>query len=186
MQTLSKEEINGVVLEAIKQGTVFIHPTDTIYGIGCNALSYDSVKKIREIKERYNRPFSVIAPSKAWIYANCEVNEEAEKWIQKLPGPYTLILKLLKKECIAENVNTDLDTVGVRIPDHWFSGVVNKLGFPVVTTSANIIHENFMTSIEDLDPKISSKVEFTIYEGEKNGKPSKLIDLTKELQVIER
>lgn len=186
MQTLSREEVNGSVKEAIRRGTVFIHPTDTIYGIGCDALNIKSVKKVREIKERYNRPFSVIAPSKGWIYDNCEVDEEAEKWIKKLPGPYTLILQLKNRECIAPNVNNELGTLGVRIPNHWFSTVVAELGFPVVTTSANLMNQNFMTSIDDLDPKIQSKIDFILYEGEKNGRPSRLIDLAKELQIIER
>ncbi len=186
METLSKEEVNGQVKEAIKRGAVFIHPTDTIYGLGCNALLNNSVKKIRQIKERYTRPFSVIAPSKKWIYDNCEINEEVEEWIDKLPGPYTLILKLKNKQCISSFVNTSMDTLGVRIPDHWFSKIVEEVGYPVVTTSANLVNQNFMTSLDDLDSKIQSRVDFIIYEGEKKGKPSRLIDLSRELQIIER
>ena len=186
MQTLSKEEINGQIKQSIKRGSVFIHPTDTIYGLGCNAILHNSVAKIRDIKDRQDKPFSVIAPSKKWIYENCEIDEEAERWIDKLPGPYTLILKLKNKECIAPNINSGLGTLGVRIPDHWFSRIVEEVGYPVVTTSANIVNQNFMTSIDDLDPKIQGRVDFAIYEGEKKGSPSNLVDLTKNLQVIER
>jgi tRNA threonylcarbamoyl adenosine modification protein (Sua5/YciO/YrdC/YwlC family) len=190
MQNISEEELKTekiIFFNKIKEGTLFIHPTDTIYGIGCNATNHKSVYRVRESKERYTAPFSVIAPSKDWIRQNCEVNEKVEEWLDKLPGPYTLILKLKDKGAIAPNVNMDMDTLGVRIPDHWFSEVVAEIGIPIVTTSANITKSNFMTSEEDLDPKITSKIDFMIYEGEKHGKPSRLVDLTKDdVDIIER
>ena len=190
MNILSKEEFETEIelFEInIKEGVLFIHPTDTIYGIGCNATLHDSVYKVREVKDRHTVPFSIIAPSKEWIKQNCEVDEKVEEWLEKLPGPYTLILKLRNKDAVAPNVNMDLDTIGVRIPDHWFSKIVERLGFPTITTSANLTGENFMTSIEDLNPQLKSKIEFVIYEGEKKGKPSKIIDLTKdEINIKER
>ena len=124
MDILSKEEFEvemDIFEIKIKEGELFIHPTDTIYGIGCNAMLHDSVYKVRETKNRHTVPFSVIAPSKDWIRENCEVNKKAEGWLKKLPGPYTFILNLKNKDAIAPNVNMDMDTLGVRIPDHWFS-----------------------------------------------------------------
>lgn len=161
------------------ENSVFIHPTDTIYGLGCNAEKMDLVAKIRDIKHRLKQPFSVIAPSKKWIYDNCNVSRQASKWIEKLPGPYTLILRLKNKKAIAENVNNGLPTLGVRIPSHWFTGIVSELGIPIVTTSANITGDNFMTSLEDLETGVKNKTEIAIYEGEKKGRPSEIIDLTK-------
>ena len=191
MQTLTKEEFRirkNESMNKIEAGAIFIHPTDTIYGIGCNALDNKAVKKIREIKERYTRPFSVIAPGKRWIYDNCITEDkEIKSWIEKLPGPYTLILKLKKNNSIASNVNTDLDTLGVRIPNHWFTGAVMELGLPIVTTSANITSGDFMTSLDNLDTKIKSKINFIIYESEKKGRTSKIIDLTKaKIEILKR
>jgi len=189
MHTLSKDEFETqkeIFFTKIREGYLFIHPTDTIYGIGCDATNHDSVYKVRETKERYTAPFSVIAPSKEWIKQNCHVDKQAEKWINKLPGPYTLILKLKNKEAIAPNVNMDLDTLGVRIPDHWFSKLANEIGIPLVTTSANVTKDNFMTSEDDLDAKVASHMEFMVYEGEKKGRPSKIVDLTKDEKIIER
>ncbi len=172
----------------IKKGSpVFIHPTDTIYGIGCNAEDDKAVQRVRQIKERYYRPFSVIAPSKDWILQNCEVKNEDHEYINRLPGPYTLVLNLKNKKCISPLVNNDSDTIGVRIPEHWFSTCAAALGKPLITTSANKMGENFMTSIEDLDSQIKSKVDFIVYEGEKSCRPSKVFDLTKEdIEVIHR
>ncbi|MBU0628628.1 MAG: threonylcarbamoyl-AMP synthase [Nanoarchaeota archaeon] len=188
MKILTKDEVEvnkQVILEVAKNGAVFIHPTDTIYGLGCNALREDCVEEVRRIKERPDTPFSVIAPSKQWIKENCVVSHEAEKWIKKLPGPYTLILK--SKNTVAKNIAPGLDSLGVRIPEHWFSKVVEELGFPVVTTSANKSGGDFMTSLDNLDDGIKPKVEFVIYEGEKHGRPSNIIDLTgQEVKVKER
>lgn len=189
MNTLTKDEfdVNFDDLKVdIEEGAIFIHPTDTIYGIGCDATQKEAVKKIRDIKDRHESPFSIIAPSKEWIMENCYVNDKAKEWIEKLPGPFTLIFKLKKKECIAANVNFDLDTLGVRIPEHWFSEVVSKLEKPVVTTSANKSGEDFMTSLENLNPEIQNHIDFIVYEEEKHGRPSTIVDLTHEEPILIR
>ena len=70
---------------------IFIYPTDTIYGLGCDATNEKLVKELREIKNRDDKPLSVIAPSVKWIFDNFDVGLELlEKY---LPGPYTLLLK---------------------------------------------------------------------------------------------
>ena len=179
MEIINKEEFeaNGEkVLDILKTG-IFIYPTDTIYGIGCDATNKKLVEKIRQIKQRPETPFSVISPSANWIFENCVVSANAKEWIGKLPGAYTLILKLKNKSTIAENVSKK-ESVGVRIPAHWFSKVVEGLGVPIVTTSVNLSGEKFMTLIEDLDENIKKKVDLIIYEGEKKGTPSEIIDLT--------
>lgn len=189
MRTLSKEE-TASQKERIKQeilgGAVFVHPTDTIYGLGCDATNSDAVAKVREMKDRFEMPFSVIAPSKEWIIENCEITKKAEEWIEKLPGPYTLIMKLKNKGAVSEKTNMGMDTLGVRMPKHWISGFVRMLGVPCITTSANKVGGNFMTSIESLDPSIKSKVDFIIYEGEIQGSPSQLVHLDKDEVVIKK
>ena len=103
METLTKTELEikfEEISQRIKEGTIFIHPTDTIYGISCNAANENAVKKIRDLKKRPETPFSVWAPSIKWIKKNCIINKEAEEWLNKLPGPYTLVLKLKNKNAI--------------------------------------------------------------------------------------
>jgi L-threonylcarbamoyladenylate synthase len=189
MRVLSKEEFleekDAIKTKLIEEHPVFIYPTDTIYGIGCNALDKEAVKKVRRIKKRKDSPFSVIAPSKEWIEQNYILNENAKEWVKKLPGPYTLILKI-KKKCVADNIAPGLDTVGIRIPEHWFSDFVKDADIPIVSTSVNKSSQDFMTSLENLDEDIKSKVDFIFYEGEKKGRPSKIIDLTGKEKIIER
>ncbi|MBU1204829.1 MAG: threonylcarbamoyl-AMP synthase [Nanoarchaeota archaeon] len=190
MRIYIKEEVllrKEDAVRKIRNGSIIVHPTDTIYGIGCNALDSKAVNKIRKMKKRQTMPFLVIAPSKQWIYDNCVITKNIEKWINKLPGRYTLILKLKNKKAVSKTVNNAWDTLGVRIPKHWFTALVEKAGVPFVTTSANIAGEDFMTSIDDLNPKIKSKVDFIVYVGTKKGRPSKIIDLTKEKpEIIKR
>ncbi len=189
MRTISKHEFNVYLhdyLLDIEKGALFIYPTDTIYGIGCNAQDKEAVKKLRDVKGRTDTPFSIIPPSKKWILENCFVDDNAREWVEKLPGPYTLVLKLKNKDAIASEVNNGMETIGIRFPDHWFTDIVRKLEKPIITTSANMHGMNFMTNIEDLDSMIKSRVKFIIYEGEKKGSPSKIIRLDKEGEVVER
>lgn len=186
MNIISKEEYlqnKKKYTELIKNGAVFIYPTDTIYGIGCDAGNKKAVEKVRNIKKRPDMPFSIIAPNKNWIVSNFEMTTVSEEWINKLPGPYTLILNI-SKNIIANNVNPTKDTLGIRIPDNWFSKEINELDIPIITTSANITGENFMETIEDLDIKIKNKVDFIIYQGPIHGKPSTVVNLTSEIPDI--
>ncbi len=190
MRTLSRDEVKYSKVEIVKKiraGAIFIYPTDTIYGIGCDATNSSAVQKIRQLKKRMKNPFSVIAPSKNWIHNNCEIDKKAMEWIEKLPGPYTLIMKLRNKDAVAEKVNLGLDTIGIRIPDHWISEEIEEIGIPIVTTSVNVEGSMFMTSLDNLNPEIKSGISFIIYEGKLKARPSKLVDLTKEkAQIIKR
>ncbi|MBD3259609.1 hypothetical protein GF371_03155, partial [Candidatus Woesearchaeota archaeon] len=137
MKVINKDEFRINKLEFFNQivdGAVFVYPTDTIYGLGCNAELKDAVHRLRQIKEKMDQPFSVIAPSKEWILANCKAGPED---LKDLPGPVTLILDLKNDKCVAPNVNPKGGTIGVRMPFHWISGVVSILGVPIITTSVN-------------------------------------------------
>lgn len=170
--------------DAIAKGAVFVYPTDTIYGIGCDARDSKAVLRIRKLKGRNTAPFSIIAPSSRWIRQSCHISPAAEKWLEKLPGPYTLILRLKDKGCVAKEVTQSLDTLGVRIPAHWISKAVAELGFPIVTTSVNKTGKEYMNSVEDMDPEIKTNVDLIIDEGEKRGKPSTIVHLDEEKVVV--
>ncbi|MFO8015637.1 MAG: L-threonylcarbamoyladenylate synthase [Candidatus Woesearchaeota archaeon] len=190
MRVVTKEEFlleAGRFLNSIKEGAVFIYPTDTIYGIGCNALDSKAVAKIREAKERPKAPFSVIAPSIDWIEENCVVTAEGREWLEKFPGPYTLVFRLKNRRCVSDEVIKGEDSLGIRMPAHWTTRIAKEIGVPIVTTSVNKAGKIFMTSNEDLDTTIRPKVDFMIDEGEKKAKPSDVIFLNKdEVSVRER
>ncbi len=168
------------ILRSIKQGRIFIYPTDTVYGLGCDALNTDAVKKIREIKKS-GRPFSVIAPSKGWITENLDVN--FPEYLEKLPGPYTLIFEM-KKKSVSEIVSTN--TLGARIPDHPLTEIIQESGLPFVTTSCNIHGEKTITETKEIPEEIRKKIDVIIDVGKLDKQPSQVIDLTGERPVIIR
>ncbi|MFZ2523003.1 MAG: L-threonylcarbamoyladenylate synthase [Minisyncoccia bacterium] len=178
MQLLNKQQtldIKEEIISAIKAGKIFIYPTDTIYGMGCDATNPDAVKKLREIKNREAKPFSVIAPSKEWIIDHYSFKKEDA--LDILPGPYTLIFNKSNKEVVAPNVFFDA-LPGVRIPNNWFAEIVSEAGIPFVTTSVNITGQKNMESLEDVPEEILHKVDYVIYEGPIYGKQSTRVDLT--------
>lgn len=162
----------------INVNQIFIYLTDTIYGIGCDATNKRLVNKIRKIKRRDTKPFSVIAPSKKWILNNFEVDV---KLINKyLPGPYTLLLK--KKNLNFLKVASDNEFVGIRIPDCSFTKKLQKTGKPIVTTSVNISDEPFATQISKVNKSILKQVDQIFDVGKLNGKPSTLVINGKEIK----
>ncbi|MBI4152244.1 threonylcarbamoyl-AMP synthase [Candidatus Woesearchaeota archaeon] len=188
MEILTQSELayrKAEIIEKIRNGSLFIYPTDTIYGIGCNALKARSVQAIRKLKNRPDSPLSIWVPSKEWIRQHCRISPQAEKWLEKLPGPYTLIHPLKEEHPLPNAVIGTASTIGVRLPDHWFHQVVKECNFPIITTSANKCDEPFMTKLENLDEDIQNGVEFMIYEGEKESRPSTLINIEKE-EIKER
>ena len=95
MRIINKDELKHEknLVEELKK-SVFIYPTDTIYGIWCDATNHELVSMIRDIKQSYGQPFSIIIPNKNMIYEFCETNKKTKEYVDKLPGPYTLILKV--------------------------------------------------------------------------------------------
>jgi L-threonylcarbamoyladenylate synthase len=161
----------------ILEGRIFIYPTDTIYGLGCNALDEKAVQKIREIKNRDMKPISFIAPNLDWIKENLIVNLDLEKY---LPGPYTLVLK--KKDKNFLNWVSSGESLGVRIPANKFCDEVRSTGIPFITTSVNLAGEKPANKIAEISTEIIKKVDIVIDEGELSGKPSTLIVNGKEIE----
>ena len=170
--------VYGDIVDEILSGKIFVYPTDTIYGLGCNALNGCSVNKIKDMKRRdRDKPISVIAPSFEWIKDNCVVgNIDLEKY---LPGPYTLILK--KRDIDFLNECSNGGNIGVRMPNHEFFRVIEKAGVPFVTTSVNLSGESPISNVCEISDDILEGVDIVIDVGEVKGKPSILVIDGKEM-----
>jgi len=169
------------VVDAIKSGAVFIYPTDTVYGIGCNAENNKSVQTIRNIK-RTGHPFSVIAPSKSWI--GKKLNVKHREYLKKLPGPYTLVF--IKKRRGFLSAAGPGHSLGVRIPEHPFTRLVSASGVPFVTTSANVSGQPTIKSAKEIPGQMLCMADYVIDGGVLAGKPSTVIDLTGEEPLVLR
>jgi L-threonylcarbamoyladenylate synthase len=166
-------------VEDIKNGAVFIYPTDTIYGLGCDASNRSSVRLIRKIKYRdEDKPMSIIAPSVKWVKEHCVVSDALLK--KYLPGPYTLILK--KKDHKFLNWVSSNDSLGIRIPDCEFTNLVKKAGVPFITTSVNFVGKPFAIKLSDIAPEIMDSAEIVMGVGKLDGRPSTIVVDGKEVK----
>ncbi|MCK5624901.1 threonylcarbamoyl-AMP synthase [Candidatus Pacearchaeota archaeon] len=167
------------LVKQILEGKIFIYPTDTIYGIGCNAEDKDAVEKIKQIKQRdKDKPLSVIAPNLKWIEQNCVIDVNLKKY---LPGQYTILLR--KKDLLFLNHVSNTEFIGIRIPKCSFSKKVEQAKVPFITTSVNLSGEPFAKKISEISKKLLDKVDVIIDKGELNGNPSTII---KDGKVIKR
>lgn len=190
MKTISREEFFEN-LEFYKQeillGKIFIYPTDTVYGLGCIATNETSITKIKQMKQRdFNKPLSIIVPSKDWIINNCVIYENHKTHFEELPGPYTFILNMKNINNISHNINPSLNSIGIRMPDNWFSAILTDLEILFVTTSVNISGESQLTSINDLNKQEFLEVDYFIDDGIINNRPSTIIDLREKEEKIIR
>ncbi|MDD3263900.1 MAG: L-threonylcarbamoyladenylate synthase [Candidatus Nanoarchaeia archaeon] len=173
------------IIDRINKGDVFVYPTDTIYGIGCDATNPQSVERIREIKQRFQGPFSVIAPNKEWIKNNCKTDTKINFWIKKLPGPYTFILNLKNENTVTKGVEKDMK-LGIRILNHKIMEIFEKTKKPIITTSVNISTMPPLKDPKKISQFIEKNIDFIINQGLINSEPSNIIDLTQEKPNIIR
>lgn len=163
------------ILKHIKKGGLICYPTDTAYGIGCTVDNENSLKKLRDLKQT-TAPFSIIAPNKDWIHKNCVLEKEHHEYLDLLPGPYTLIFETKNK--FSYHLNQDKETIGVRIPDHWISNLVNEIKVPIVTTTINL-DEGILKHHNEMPNHLKKHVEYFISEGELFNGVSSVISLHK-------
>lgn len=151
------------IISEMKSGKIFIYPTDTVYGIGCDATNSNSVQRIFEIKKRKNKPLLIIAPNLKWIFKNCEIEPRHINLIKKkLPGAYSFVIKLKNKFIISKKVLAGKDTIGIRIPKCYFSEFVEKARVPFITTSVNFSSEKTTVRIENIPEEILKKVDYVL------------------------
>ena len=148
----------------LRQGEIGIFPTETVYGIGANALDEKAATHIFEAKGRANdNPLIVHIADFDILEQLVEPSSEME---QKLidaffPGPFTLILK--RKETVPNVVTAGLDTVGIRMPENEIARkLITYANCPICAPSANISSRPSGTKLEDIQEEFDGKVAFMI------------------------
>ena len=200
---MKAEEILSNALQTLRDGGTILYPTDTVWGLGCDATNPAAVAKIFEIKHR--------ADSKSLVLLACDLDMVA-KYVKEVPSiaidlvevndaPMTIIYPgaiageadaagdrwHLAHNCVAEDAS-----VGIRIPlMEWCKQLVYKLGRPIVSTSANISGEPTPQRFSDIPQEIKDAVDFVVppsVDTESTGKASQIlkVGLRGEIEIIRK
>lgn len=175
-----RSEVEKAV-EVLKAGGLLLYPTDTLWGIGCDATNPEAVEKIYKLKKSDNKKSMLVlvkdldsitkyvdkTPDVAW-----ELFEVSEK-------PLTLILP--NAHSVAKNLIPEENTLGIRVPKHEFcTQLLRRFNRPIVSTSANISAERSPLKFSDISKEILEGVDFVVsqkFEGAPTFKASSIIAL---------
>ncbi|WP_443632696.1 L-threonylcarbamoyladenylate synthase [Candidatus Marifrigoribacter sp. Uisw_064] len=172
-----QEEINNS-LNALKKGGLILYPTDTIWGIGCDATNAAAVEKVFELKKRDE--------SKSLICLVSDI-KMLDQYIQEIPEvifdllkyavrPTTIILD--RPLHVAENLIASDNSIAFRIvKDPFCNKLIRKLKRPIVSTSANISDKKAPNNFQEISNAIKDGVDYVVNlnQNKKSGKPSTII-----------
>ena len=152
------------VANAIKKGKLVVFPTETVYGIGANALDDNAIKNIFKAKNRpTDNPLIVHVSNKEMINKVAKnITEIEELLIDKfMPGPFTILLE--KRDIIPDVVTCSMKTVGVRMPSNEIARRIIELSnTPIAAPSANVSGKPSGTDIHDIIDELKNKVDYII------------------------
>ena len=165
----------------LRRGGLLGIPTETVYGLGANALDEEAVGHIFEAKGRpQDNPLILHVPDASWLERYCrEVPEVAYLLAEKFwPGPLTMILP--GKDIVPRRTTGGLSTVGVRCPDHAVTrAIIREAGVPVAAPSGNTSGRPSPTSASDMLEDMDGKIDGIVDGGAcRVGVESTIIDLT--------
>lgn len=173
-----QKEIDDAV-KVLREGGLLLYPTDTVWGIGCDATNAEAVARIYALKRSENKHSMLVL---------CETPDMVVRYVDKAPGiafevmematsPLTLILP--GAAGLAENLIPEERTLGVRVPDHEFCRkLLHRFGKPIVSTSANISGEKTPKNLAEVSREIIDGVDFVVnprFQGRPTGKPSAIM-----------
>jgi L-threonylcarbamoyladenylate synthase len=188
------EEVHKA-FEIIQQGGIILYPTDTVWGIGCDATNVEAVAKIYKLKQRAETQSMIVLmngekmmynvfkdiPEVAWQIIDLSGSSDSEQAKQK---PITLVLD--KPRNVAPNLIAADNTLGIRIVKEPFCfKLMEKMRKPLVSTSANISGQPNPIAFAAISTEIIKGVDYVVnlHRDKIAGKPSTIIKLTNDSQV---
>ena len=172
--------------EIIKEGGIILYPTDTVWGIGCDATNPTAVAKIYKLKKRAETQSMIVLMNGEKMIYNVfkDIPEVAWQIIDLSENPTTLVLD--KPRNIAANLIAPDQTLGIRIvKDPFCVKLLEKMKKPLVSTSANISGQPTPKSFKEISPEIIKGVDYVVnlHHEKIAGKPSTIIKLSADSQV---
>ncbi len=175
-----KDEINKA-FEVLKNGGLILYPTDTIWGIGCDATNPEAVEKVYKLKGRSEEKSLIIlldTDNKLQSYVN-EVPEVAYDLIEFAENPLTIIYSGAKN--LAQNAIARDGSIGIRIvKDDFCRQLLQRFRKPIISTSANLSGETSPVGFFDISPQIAIGVDYIVNWNQNvvsNTKPSTIMKL---------
>ena len=152
------------LINTLQSGGTILYPTDTIWGIGCDATNIEAINRIFEIKKREkNKSMIILVENEKRLQDLVEVPEMAWEIMDLSEKPVTLIYdnpKGLPKEILAED-----GSIGIRLVDDLFlKKIITKLNKPLVSTSANFSGEKSPMKFSDISKELVNAVDFVAEE----------------------
>jgi L-threonylcarbamoyladenylate synthase len=168
-------------LQVLKEGGVILYPTDTVWGLGCDASNEIAVNKVNELKGRAADKSLIVLldnDNKLQSYVS-EIPEVAYELIEYAENPLTIIFSGAKN--LAKNVINVDGSVGIRIVKHEFcEQLIQRFRKPIVSTSANLSGEPTPKFFDEISEEIKEKVDYIVdleQEDRSVKKPSTIIKL---------
>lgn len=151
-------------LEVLKKGGTILYPTDTIWGIGCDATNPEAIQKIFDIKKRdAHKSMIILVESEKRLQDLVDVPEMAWEIIDLSEKPVTIVYenpRNLPKEILAED-----GSIGIRLVKNDFcKKLISKLNKPLVSTSANLSGQKSPLQFSDISSEIVNSVDFAVKE----------------------
>ena len=150
-------------VEVLRAGGVILYPTDTIWGLGCDASNAEAVKKIYDIKQRSDEKSMLILvnkPTMAQFYVE-EIPDAAWDIMEVADTPTTIILDSAKN--LAKNLIATDGSIGIRVTSEEFSHkLIERFKMPIVSTSANVSGEKAPAIFDEISDEIKSKVDYIV------------------------
>ncbi len=178
------------VVSVLKDGGIVIYPTDTLYGMGCDALNVRAVEKICDLKgiNPQKSNLSIICNDLSAISEYAKVDTPTFKLMKRnLPGPFTFILPTTSS---LPKIYKNKKTVGIRIPDNLIiREIVEMLGNPVLGTTVKLEEDEeieYITNPELIHEKWEGIVDIVIDGGFGGIEPSTVVDCTSDEPEIVR
>jgi len=167
------EEINKA-LKAVQEGCVILYPTDTIWGLGCDATNPDAIKKIYALKQRDDTKSLIILLAEARDIFRYVANPHPDivSIVEKFDRPTTVIYE--QAVGLPDNLVSSDGSIAIRVTrDPFCKSLIKRLKKPLVSTSANISGQSSPRSYADISPAIKNGVEHIVAlrQGEANDTP---------------
>lgn len=158
--SMNINEAIRLTVDALRQGKTLLYPTDTIWGIGCDARNRDAVERLYSIKERDHSKSMIVLVATHPIILNT-LNTPTNR-----PTTYILPKKLwqpLLGDTIADNIPAADGSLGIRVPHHAFcQEVIRRLGAPLVSTSANLSGHPSPKCYNEIEEELRRRVDFCV------------------------